>query len=113
MGWNKRLQCVLLLALVAVPLSIPSLHATSFGGWPALGFAVALFLVAGPQYRWYVAAAEFVVIAPALAFSYDVIVPLGAVGSLSVIVPAMLTAYLLTPHHGDGLLLDEVDNTRY
>ena len=113
MGWNKQLQCVLLLALVGVPLSIPSLQATSFGGWPALGFAVALFLVAGPQYRWHVAAAEFLVITPALAFSYDVVVPLGAVGSLSVIVPAMLTAYLLTPHHGDGLLLDEVDNTRY
>ena len=34
---------------IAVPLSIPGLQATSYGGWPALGFAVALFLVAGPR----------------------------------------------------------------
>ena len=42
MSWNERLQCTLLLALVAVPLSIPSLQATSFGGWPALGFSAVL-----------------------------------------------------------------------
>ncbi len=85
MSWNERLQCALLLALVGVPLSIPSLQSTSYGGWPALGFAAALFLVAGPERRWYVFGAEFLVISPALSFSYEVALPLGALGSFSVI----------------------------
>jgi PAS domain S-box-containing protein len=120
MSWSERLQCAVLLALVGVPLSIPSLqatapslHATSFGGWPALGFAAALFLMAGQQRRWYVLGAEFLVISPALSFGYDVSLPLGALGSFSVILPAMLTAYLLTRHDRGGLRLDEVDNSRY
>ena len=112
MSWNQRVQCVLLLALVTIPLSIPSLQATSFGGWPALGFAAALFLVAGPSFRWWIAAAEVVVVGIPLSFSYDVAIPLGLVGSLSVIVPAFLTAHLLGGQ-GGGLRLDEVDNRRY
>ena len=48
--------CALLLALTAVPLSLDGLQPTSYGGWPALGFAVALFLVAGPERRWLVVA---------------------------------------------------------
>jgi PAS domain S-box-containing protein len=113
MSWDERLQCTLLLALVAVPLSIPSLQATSYPGWPALGFAVALFLVAGPTRRWYVAGIVLVVITPALSHSYDVAIPFGAIGSLSVILPALLTSYLLAGDRPGGLRLDEVDNTRY
>ena len=112
MSWNERLQCALLLALVTVPLSIDQLQATSFGGWPSLGFAVALFLVVGPSRRWWMAALLVVFVGVPLTFSYEVALPLGLVGSLSVIVPAFFTAHFLS-RHGGGLLLDEVDNRRY
>ena len=112
MSRNEKVQCALLLALIAVPLSIDSLQATSFGGWPALGFAAALFLVAGPERRWWVAGAELVVMSVALSSSYDVVLPLGAMGALTVILPAFFTAHFLA-RHGGGLRLDEVDNKRY
>ena len=112
MSGNERLQCALLLALVTVPLSIDELQATSFGGWPSLGFAVVLFLVVGPSRRWWMAALLVVFIGVPLTFSYDVALPVGLVGSLSVIVPAFFTAHFLS-RHGGGLLLDEVDNRRY
>lgn len=113
MSWDERLQCALLLALVTVPLSISSLKVTSYPGWPALGFAVALFLVAGPTRRWYVAGIVLVVITPALSHGYGVSIPLGAIGSLSVVLPALLTSYLLGGDRAGGLRLDEVDNKRY
>ena len=113
MSRNEKLQCALLLALVALPVSIPRLQATSFGGWPALGFAAALFLVAGTQWRWWIAVAELLVLTPALMFSYGVALPLGALGSLSVILPALLTSALLPRAGENGLRLDEVDNARY
>jgi PAS domain S-box-containing protein len=112
MSRNEKLQCALLLALITVPLSIPSLQATSFGGWPALGFAAALLLVAGPERRWWVTGAELVVMSVPLSFSYGVPLPLGALGALTVILPAFFTAHFLA-RHGGGLRLDEVDNKRY
>ncbi len=112
MSRREWLQCALLLALATIPLSIPSLQATSFGGWPAIGFAAALFLVAGPSRRWWVFGAELLFISVALTYSYDVSFPLGVLGSLAVILPAFLTGQLLV-HHGGGLRLDEVDNRRY
>jgi PAS domain S-box-containing protein len=113
MSRNEKLQCALLLALVGVPLSIPSVQSTSFGGWPSLGFAVALFLVAGRRWRWHVVAVQAVVMSPALAYSYDVSLLVGAFGALTVIAPALFTAHMLT-RQGDGVLrLDEIDNVRY
>ena len=112
MSRNEQVQCALLLALIAVPLSIQDLQVTSFGGWPALGFAAALFLVAGPERRWWVAGAQLVVMSLALSSSYDVKLPLGAMGALTVILPAYFTAHFLA-RHGGGLRLDEVDNKRY
>ena len=112
MSRNEKVQCALLLALIAVPLSIPSLQVTSFGGWPAMGFAAALFLVAGPERRWWVAGAQFVVMSVALSSSYDVPLPLGGLGAMTVILPAFFTAHFLA-RHGGGLRLDEVDNKRY
>ena len=112
MSRNEKLQCLLLLALVTIPVSIPKLQATSFGGWPALGFAAALFIVVGRGLRWWAVGLQLAIMSVALSFSYDVALPLGAVGGLSVILPALLTAHLLRAE-GGRLRLDEVDNVRY
>ena len=105
--------CALLLALTAVPLSLEGLQPTSYGGWPALGFAVALFLVAGSEYRWQVALAETVVATPALMLGYDVTVWRALFGTLALTMPALLSQHLLTRHRPAHLLLDEVDSVRY
>lgn len=106
-------QCALLLVLVGVPLSVRGLQATAYGGWPSLGFAIGLFLAAGPERRRLVAMAETVVISAALTYSYEVAWWQGALGSLSVTVPAMLTYRLLSKRPGGELRLDEVDSIRY
>jgi hypothetical protein len=103
----------LLLLLVGVPLSLPGLDATSYGGWPSLGFAIALFLVAGPSRRWQVFLAETVVTTIPLSYSYDVPLLVAALGSLSATLPALLTQHLLTRGRSGYLRLDEVDSTHY
>ncbi|MET1000080.1 MAG: ATP-binding protein [Marmoricola sp.] len=105
--------CALLLVLVGAPLSVQGLEATSNGGWPALGFAIALLLAAGPERLLQVVAAEIVVATAALTFSYDVTVWMGLVGSLAVVGPAVLAAHLLTKSRTGHLRLDEVDSGRY
>jgi PAS domain S-box-containing protein len=110
---RDQLQLVLLLlVLVTIPVSIPELHATGFGGWPAVGFAVALFIVAGRALRWWVFGLQLLATSVALAHSYHVRLPLGAAGSLSVLLPALLSAHLLRAE-GGRLRLDQVDNVRY
>jgi PAS domain S-box-containing protein len=113
MSVGRWWSCALLLALTAVPLSLEGLQPTSYGGWPALGFAVALFLVAGPEYRWQVALAETVVATPALMLGYDVTVWRALFGTLALTMPALLSQHLLTRHRPAHLLLDEVDSVRY
>ena len=108
-GWG---QFAVLIALVGVPLSVPGLQTTSYGGWPALGFAVALYIAAGRAGRWWAFAALTVVVGPALALSYDVSPVLGFIGSLSVTVPALLTAWLLGADEG-RLRLERVEVVRY
>src|SRR6478735_11777596 len=113
MSVGRWWSCALLLALTAVPLSLEGLQPTSYGGWPALGFAVALFLVAGSEYRWQVALAETVVATPALMLGYDITVWRALVGTLALTIPALLSQHLLTRHRPAHLLLDEVDSVRY
>jgi len=113
MSVGRWWSCALLLALTAVPLSLEGLQPTSYGGWPALGFAVALFLVAGPEYRWQVILAETVVATPALMLGYDVTVWRALFGTLALTMPALLSQHLLTRHRPAHLLLDEVDSVRY
>jgi PAS domain S-box-containing protein len=113
MSISRWVQCALLLVLVGAPLSVPGLHATSFGGWPAVGFAVALFLVAGPERVWQVAAVETVVVSLALASSYDVPIWIGVLGSIAVIVPALFAQRTLTRVSTGHLRLDEVDSGNY
>ena len=103
---------LLLLALITIPVSIASLQATSFGGWPAVGFSVALFLVAGRELRWMVLGAQLVVMSVALSFSYDVALPLGAAGRPDGH-PAGAVHRPHAPGRGRRLRLDEVDNVRY
>ncbi len=105
--------CALLLVLTAVPLSLDGLQPTSYGGWPALGFAVALFLVAGAERRWLVVVAETAVTTPALMLGYDIALWRALLGSLAVTVPALLSQHLLTRERPAHHLLDEVDSVRY
>jgi PAS domain S-box-containing protein len=119
MSRSDKLQCALLLVLVTIPVAIPrdligegELRATAFGGWPAIGFSVALFIVARRRWRWWAFGLQVLTISIALSFSYDVVFPLGVAGSLAVVLPALLSAHMLRAD-GGRLRLDQVDNVRY
>ncbi len=105
--------CALLLVCIGAPLSVDGLDATSNGGWPALGFAIALLLVAGPERLMQVVAIETVVVSAALMVSYDVSIWLALVGSVAVLGPAVFTQHSLTRSQSGYLRLDEVDSGRY
>lgn len=113
MSLARWAQCAFLLVLVGIPLSIRGVQSTAYGGWPAIGFAAALFLVAGKERRWLVLTAETLVVTPALTYSYEVDLWQGALGSLAVTLPSLFTASLLTPGRWGRLRLDEVDTARY
>lgn len=106
-------RCALLLVLMGIPLSVRGVQSTAYGGWPAIGFAAALFLMAGRERRWPVLSAQTLVAAPALTYSYEVHWWQGTLGSLAVTLPSLLTASLLAPGRSGPLRLDEVDTKRY
>lgn len=106
-------QCAVLLVLIGVPLSIRGVEATAYGGWPSIGFAVALFLVAGRELRWFVLVVQTIVITPALMYSYEVAWWQAALGSLAVTLPSLFTAVLLPAGRAGRLRLDEVDTVHY
>lgn len=119
MSRTDRLQFALLLVLVTIPVSIPRhvlghghLQATAFGGWPALGFSVALFIVARRELRWWAFGLQLLTVSIALSHSYGVSLPLGVAGALAVILPALFSAHMLRAE-GGRLRLDQVDNVRY
>jgi PAS domain S-box-containing protein len=103
----------LLLVLIAIPTSIPGLQTTSYGGWPAIGFAVALFVVAGRRRVISALLAETLVLGVTLTFSYGVPVWLGFTGSLSVTLPSLLSWRLLTRAGRAELGIVQVDTIRY
>ncbi len=113
MSVGRWAQCALLLVLVGAPLSIRGVQATAFGGWPSIGFAIALFLVAGPERRWLVLAVETAVAVPALMYSYEVVWWQAALGSLAVTLPSLVTAVLLPAGQTGRFRLDDVDSVRY
>ena len=110
---RRLLQCVGLLLLIGAPLSIRGLQTTSYGGWPAMGFATALFLVAGRPWRVHVLVGETVLMGVALTLSYHVSLWLGVLGALTVSLPALLSWHLLTRGGRDQLLLQALDRGRY
>ena len=109
MSVPRWLQIGLLLLLVAVPISVPGLQTTSYGGWPAVGLAAALFLVSGRATRPVTFAALTVVAGLALSASYDVAVWQGFFGSLSLSLPALLCTILLERRGQGRGPLDELD----
>ncbi len=113
MSMARWALCALLLVLVGAPLSVQGLEATSNGGWPAIGFAIALMLVAGPEHLLKVVVAETILVTAALTFSYDEGVWLALVGSVAVVGPAFFAQHFLTRSGAGHLRLDEVDNGRY
>lgn len=113
MSLRRWMLCALLLALVGTSLAVPHLDRTSYGGWPALGFAIALFLMAGPRRMWHVIAAQVVVVSIALMIGYGVPLWSGLLGSLAVILPAWFAQRALVSVERGHLRLDEVDSGRY
>src|ERR1700712_872601 len=118
MSRSDKLQCVLLLVLVTIPVSIPRhvlgdghLQATAFGGWPAVGFSVALFIVARRELRWWAFGLQLLTMSIALSHSYGVSLLLGVAGALSAILPALFCAHMLRAD-GGRLRLDPVGNAR-
>ncbi len=105
----RPVQLALLLLLVVAPISVPGLQTTSYGGWPAVGFATALVLLAGRAHRWTVLLVLTLVVSVALTSSYGVPLWQGVFGSLSVTLPALVCAWMLQRHGHDGLPLEEVD----
>ena len=110
---NRRLQFALLLVLQGVPLSLNGLDSTRYGGWPALGFAIALFLVAGPRRVWQVFLLQTVVVSTALSFSYDLSPTATVPASLAVTLPALVTWWALTRGQTSKLHVNLVDTIRY
>ena len=109
----RRLQFVLLLLMQGLPLSVRGLDSTRYGGWPALGFAIALFLVAGPRRVWQVLALQTVVVSAALTFSYRLPPTATVPSSLAVTLPALLTWWALTRGQEGRLHVNLVDTIRY
>ncbi len=113
MSRNAYARAAILLALVAVPLSLPGVDATSYGGWPAMGFAAALYIVLGPARRLAASGALVVVFSLALSIGYGVSLPVAAVGSVALWVPALVTSTALRRGTAGELRLDDVDGVRY
>jgi PAS domain S-box-containing protein len=113
MSVSRWALCALLLALIGAPLSVQGLQVTSYGGWPAVGFAIALYLIAGRERIWLVTGAEAVVVSLALMVSYDVPIWIAFLGSVAVILPALFAQHLLTKVSTGHLRLDEVDSGHY
>ena len=106
-------QCALVLLLIGVSLAAPHLEGTSYGGWPSFGFAIALFLLAGPERLRLVVLTEAVVICAGVVVGYDYPIWKGLLGSLVIILPAWITQRVLVRSDSSHLRLDEVDSDRY
>lgn len=110
---SRRLQFLALLVLECVSLSLRGLDSTKYGGWPALGFAIALFLVAGPRLVWPVFALQTVVVSAALVYSYGLPLTSTIPASLAVTLPALATWWALTRGQSSKLHVNLVDSLRY
>ncbi|MEO5652821.1 MAG: hypothetical protein ABIN79_15020, partial [Marmoricola sp.] len=110
---SRRLQFLALLVLECVSLSLRGLDSTKYGGWPALGFAIALFLVAGPRLVWPVFALQTVVVSAALVYSYGLPLTSTVPASLAVTLPALVTWWALTRRQSSKLHVNLVDSLRY
>ncbi len=113
MSVPRWVQCALLLVLIGACLSIPHLDGTSYGGWPALGFAIALLLVAGPEHSRLVIVLGAVVASIGLMIGYDLPLWTAVIGSVAVMAPAALAQRMLVRTESGHLRLDEVDSDRY
>ena len=97
-SWSGKRAVVVALCLVMIvgPLSLEGLDYRSFGGYPAVGFAVALVVYLGRRWLWWTLLVETVVIGVALTRTYDVSPVLGLAGSITLTGPALLVWFLLT-----------------
>lgn len=95
-GSRERASVVALcLVMIVGPLSLDGLDYRTFGGYPAVGFAVALVIYLGRRWLWWTLLAETLVIGAALTRTYDVSPVLGLAATLTVTAPALLVWTLL------------------
>ncbi len=113
MTLRRFAQLAFLLAAAVLPLSWRGIEATSYSGWPALGFAAAFLLAAGTRRLWLALLCLVASTGLAVTYSYQVAPWVGLLGSLAVALPAWFTQRLLTRQQDDRLRLDEVDSGRY
>ncbi len=93
---RKRASVVALcLFMIVGPLSLDGLDYRTFGGYPAVGFAVALLIYLGRRWLWWTLLVETLVIGVALTRTYDVPLALGMTGAVTVTAPALLVWFLL------------------
>ncbi len=102
-----------LLALTVVPFAFIDVEGSWYGGWPALGFATGLLLVAGRPRLWAVLGVETLVLGSAVTLSYHASPALGLLAGLTVTLPALFTWWLLTDGGRTRPRLDMVDSLRY
>jgi PAS domain S-box-containing protein len=93
---RRALGAVACLAMVVVPLSLEGLDYRSFGGYPAVGFAAALLVLAGRRWLWWAVLAETVAVAAAFVNTYDMTALESLVGSLTVTLPSLAAWLVLT-----------------
>ncbi len=93
---RSALGVALCLVMIVLPLSLDGLDFRTFGGYPAVGFAVALLLLSGRRWLGWALLVETVLVSAALTRTYDIAPVLGLLGSITVTVPALLVWHLLT-----------------
>ncbi len=104
---RRALIAALCLVMIALPLSLDGLDFRAYGGYPAVGFAVALLVYAERHGLWWALTAETAVITAALSRTYDLHPLLGLVGSASLTLPAYVVWRLLTRN---GTVTFEMDS---
>ena len=114
MARRRLLVCAALLACVALPVSADRIGVTTFGGWPAIGFSAALFLLAGRTWLYPCLAVQTALLTLGLTVTYDLNPFLALPASLTVTLPALLTVSMLEwGWSRPQTRLDLIDSDRY
>lgn len=97
------------LVMIVLPLSLEGLDYRSFGGFPAVGFAVALLVLAGRRWLGWALLVQTAVVGAAFSRTYDLAPPAGVAASVAITLPALVVWHLLT--HG-GRARFEIETLR-
>ena len=93
---GRALVVAACVTMIVLPLSLEGVESRAFGGYPAVGFAVALLVHLGRRWVWWALLVESVVIGLTIAHNFDVPLLLGMAASLPLTVPAFVVWHRLT-----------------